>query len=252
MINPLVPNLADYRSFLIAAGIPPSSPAGAEAVFPGVSGTVSGGTVSTLTDISAKWTANQWINCVVFDVTQSWGGVIISNTETVVSFIVSAGSVQLIDSSGAFVGNSSGGSVTATGNTEGLAPAPGDQYLIVQPVASMSLGVAEQVVNDDLQSAVPQLYTLAVYNLATDRLINYAPDQPGQNFFATARANYHLLDMNVGVIQGASDQGTSGSYLNLEAMKTFTLGDLQTLKTPFGRRYMEIAMNYGPSLWGMS
>ncbi len=249
MINSLVPNLADYRTFLLAAGIPPPQ---APTVFPSVAGTVSAGTVSTLTDIAANWTENQWIGCVVFDVTQSWGGVVVSNTPTVVSFIVSAGSVQLIDSSGGFVSNSSGGLITATGNTAGLAPAPGDQYIIVQPVASMSLGVAEQVVNDDLQAAVPALYTLAVYNLAADRLINYAPDQTGQNFFASNRSSYHLLDIEVGVIQGASDQGTSGSYLNIEAMKTFTLGDLQMLKTPFGRRYMEIAMNYGPTLWGMS
>jgi hypothetical protein len=241
-------SLAGYRSFLLSIGIPPAN---AAAVFPSVLGTVSAGTVSTLTDISANWAVDQWSGCVLFDVTQAWGGVVISNTPTVVSFITSAGGVELIDSSGGFVTDSSGNDISATGNTSGVAPQPGDQYLIVQPVVSGSLCIALETVNEALEVS-SSLYNLAVYNLAADRLLNYAPDQPGQNFFAKAREKYHLLDTSVGVIQGASDQGTSGSYLNLEAMRNFTLGDLQTLKTPFGRRYMDIAMAYGPSIWGLS
>lgn len=48
-----------------------------------------------------------------------------------------------------------------------------------------SLTVALDTVNLTLAQASPQIYTLAVYNLATDRLINFAMDQPNQNFFQT-------------------------------------------------------------------
>ena len=231
--------LAGYRTFLIAAGIPPSS---AQAAFPSAAGLVSAGTTVSLTDLAAKWTPNQWIGCVVFDVTQSWGGIVVSNTETQVDF----NSVDTIASNGTFVD-----SPTGTGSTQGLAPATGDQYIIVQPVVSGSLGVALEVVNCDLEVA-PKHYDLAVYNLAADRLLNYAPDIEGQTFFADTRTAYKLLAPVVGVVQAASDQGTSGAYLNLEAMKNFTLGDLQTLRTPFGRRYMDIAMSFGPNLYGIS
>ncbi len=231
--------LAPYRTFLIAAGIPPSS---AQAAFPSAAGLVSSGTGASLTDLSAKWVSNQWIGCVVFDVTQSWGGIVVSNTETQADFT----SVPMINPDGTFADSPAG-----TGNPQGLTPAPGDQYVIVQPVVSGSLGVALEVVNCDLEVA-PKHYDLAVYNLASDRLLNYAPDMPGQTFFADTRKSYKLLDPLVGVVQAASDQGTSGAYLNLEAMKNFTLGDLQTLRTPFGRRYMDIAMSFGPNLYGIS
>ena len=242
------PNLPGYFAFLTSNGIPPSS---TQKAFPGYSGTVSAGTVSTLTDIAANWPPNQWTGCVVFDVTQGWGGVVISNTATEVSFIVSAGDVQLIDSSGGLVTDSGGNTIGATGNTLGLTPAPGDQYIIAQSVASMSLAVALQIVNRMLQRASTLMYGLAVYNLATDRLLNFAQDQPGQTYFQDLRAKYKLLDLAVGVVQSASDQGTSGAYVNLETMKNFTLMDLATLKTPFGRRYMEIAMSFGPDIFGL-
>lgn len=231
--------LAAYRAFLIAAGIPPQD---AQLVFPSAAGLVSAGTAVSLTDLSAKWTPNQWAGCVVFDITQSWGAIVVSNTETEVDFT----SVPSIGSDGTFVDSPAG-----AGNPQELTPAPGDQYIIVQSVVSASLGISLEIVNSTLQVA-PHHYTLAVYNLAADRLLNYATDLPGQTFFKDTRARYKLLDSLVGVVQAASDQGTSGAYLNLEAMKNFTLGDLQTLRTPFGRRYMEIAMSFGPNLYGLS
>lgn len=231
--------LPAYRAFLIAAGIPPSD---AQPAFPSAAGLVSAGTAVSLTDLAATWTPDQWTGCVVFDVTQSWGGLVVSNTETEIDFT----SVSAINSNGTFVD-----SPTGTGNPQELTPAPGDQYIIVQSVVSASLGIALEVVNCALEIA-PQHYRLAVYNLAADRLLNYASDLPGQTFFKDTRRDYKLLNSTVGVVQAAADQGTSGAYLNLEAMKNFTLGDLQTLRTPFGRRYMDIAMSFGPNLYGVS
>ena len=178
---------------------------------------------------------------MVFDVTQSWGGLIVSNTETEVDFT----SVAAVDGSGALTGDQ------APGNPQQLTPVPGDQYIIVQASASMSLAVALQTVNRMLQCASTLVYGFAVYNLAADRLLNFASDQTGQTYFKDVRAKYKLLDLSVGVIQSASDQGTSGAYVNLETMKNFTLMDLATLKTPFGRRYMEIAMSFGPDIFGL-
>lgn len=232
------PDLPGYFAFLLANDIPPSK---AKQAYPGASGLVSAGTPWSLTDLSATWTVNQWIDCVVFDVTQSWGGIVVSNTATEVDFT----SVSAIDSNGTLTGNST------PGNPQELTPAPGDQYLIVQESASMSLSVALQTVNRMLQCASSLMYGLAVYNLAADRLINFAADQSGQTYFADVRARFNLLDSVVGVVQSASDQGTSGAYLNLETMKNFTLMDLQTLRTPFGRRYMEIAMSFGPDIFGL-
>lgn len=219
------PNVNAYRAFLLSVGIPPSDAPG---VFPSAAGTVSAGTAWSLTDISADWTPNQWANCVIFDVTQCWSGSVISNTATEIDFVI-----------------------TPAGNPAGLTAAPGDSYLVVPAIVPASLDIALETVNATLLVA-PQLYTFAVYNLAADRLLNYATDLPGQTFFRDIRTKYKLLDPTVGVIQAASDQGTSGAYLNLEAMKNFTLGDLQSLKTPFGRAYLDIAMSYGPNLYGVS
>lgn len=251
-MNPLVPNLADYRAFVYGLVLPAKSPPYPYPAFPYAAGTVSGGTVASLTDISANWIANQWIGCVVFDVTQCWGGIVISNTPTEADFIVSAGSVSLIDSSGAFVTDAGGYDIGATGNTAGLSPAPGDQYIIVQASLSESLAIALAEVNEFIKIASPLMYTKAVYNLAADRLINFGVDVQGQTLLADARKKFDLLDLNVGVVNSASDQGTSGSYVIPEQMQTFTMNELQLMKTPFGRAYLSIAQSYGSTLFGIS
>jgi hypothetical protein len=53
------------------------------------------------------------------------------------------------------------------------------------------------------------------------------------------------------VVAGTSDAGSSTSLLNPEFMKTLTMRDLRTLKDPWGRAYMEAAMDYG-EIWGLT
>ncbi len=248
LINPTQPNLADYRTFVYGLVL---GATGAQA-YPSAAGTVSGGTTATLTDISASWTVNQWIGCVVFDVTQSWGGIVLSNTATEVSFIVAPGGVQAIDSNGAYVTDSSGNDVIAMANTANLAPAPGDQYLIVQSALSETLGIAIEQVNEAINDASPLMYTKAVYNLAADRLINFGVDVAGQTILADFRNKFQLLTLETGTIGSASDQGTSGSYVVPSQMNSFTFDDIQLQKTPFGRQYMAIAQKYGQSIWALS
>lgn len=95
------------------------------------------------------------------------------------------------------------------------------------------------------------MYALAIYNFGADWLINYATDQPGRKFFTDARVNYNISLFVPGVTASSGDTGTSQSRLNPEFMKHLTMGDLQTIKTPFGRAYMNIAQQYG-SIWGIS
>lgn len=109
---------------------------------------------------------------------------------------------------------------------------------------------------------VPPLYTLAVYNLATDLLINYAEDVPdapdvaGSNplapYFANLRNQFGVYSFVAGVVSGSGDNGTSQTLTVQKAADNFTLDDLQRLKTPYGRRYLELAQKAGPELWGVS
>ena len=116
---------------------------------------------------------------------------------------------------------------------------------------AISLAIAMETVSCVLMAASPIMGTLATYNLAVDRLINFAPDVPPNTFFAQQRAKFFINDLTVGIVSSASDQGTSMSQLNPDLMRQYTLADLQTLKTPWGRTYMGIAASVG-SLWGVN
>lgn len=102
-----------------------------------------------------------------------------------------------------------------------------------------------------LASVSPANYTLAVYNLGMSNLVEWAPDQTGQTVFKDLRTQYLLNAFVSGVIQSSSDEGTSKSMVVQEAAKNFTLADLQYLKTPWGRTYLQIVQRAG-TLWGLS
>lgn len=119
------------------------------------------------------------------------------------------------------------------------------------PIIATSLQIATDIVSKAILFASADMYVLAVYNLAADRLINYAPDVTGQTYFRDLRVKLKLLSLSVGVPSAASDQGTSVGLLNPESLKGLTLANLQNLKTPCGRQYLEIAQAFG-SIWGVS
>jgi len=137
------------------------------------------------------------------------------------------------------------------------------------PYIAFAYNVALNTVNLQLQAVcapkvdptLPSIYALAVYNLAADRLVNYAPDVadapnvPGSNppapYFAYTRTKFNLLGFVGGVIQSTSDEGTSESMVVPEFAKALTMADLNTLQTPWGRRYLGLAQSAG-SLWGLS
>lgn len=144
------------------------------------------------------------------------------------------------------------------------------------PVIPMALAVAMSIVNPALKSVClptidaagvgissgPSIYTLAVYNLAGDNLINFALDvddappvqgsDPPMAYFAFARKQFNTNGFVSGVIQAAGDEGTNQSMVVQEAAKNFTLANLQQLKTPWGRQYLAFAQSYGPSTWGIT
>ena len=126
------------------------------------------------------------------------------------------------------------------------------------PIISYVFNFALNYVNQALQ-AIPNAntgmwspYAMEVYNLAGDRLVNFAQDQVGQTFFQTMRTNLGLNSFVGGVISATADNGTSQSMVVPEAMETLTFSDLSTLKTPWGRQYLGMAQDYGAGPWGIS
>jgi hypothetical protein len=211
----LAPNVTDYLPFLYTVvGIPPAN-------LPSGIGTATSGTTTTLTDTTQAWTANQWAGSVLSDTTQGVNAQVVSNTTDALTFAALSLPVN-----------------------------SGDAYVVAPPIVSASLAIALEIVNEMLTCS-PTMYTLAVYNLAADRLINFAPDVPNQTYFLDLRKGLRINEISVGVPSAASDQGTATGILNPEFMKTMTLADLQTLRTPFGRTYMGIALSIG-TLWGLS
>lgn len=135
------------------------------------------------------------------------------------------------------------------------------------PVDSLAItyayNVAFMTVNPLLGQGVPcppgmqtwSIYALAVYNLAGDRLINFTPDQPMSNYFATLRGpppgGFGLNAFVAGNVEAAADESTSDSLVVPDFFKTLTLSDLQSLRTPWGREYLSLAQAFGP-LWGLT
>jgi len=221
--NPTTPNASDYISFLYGAvGIKPIS-------LPTVKGTATGGSTTTLTDTSQAWTVNQWGSPFSYDV--------------------------LDTTTGQLSGIASNTSNTLTLSTAfNTAVATGDTYIVMPDIVQTTLSVALDIVNPYLACASSQIYVLAVYNLAADRLINYANDDQfvaNQSYFEDLRAKLKISSFTPGVVTSSSDESTSVGLLNPEALKMLTLNDLQTLKTSYGRTYMGYAQAYG-TLWGLT
>lgn len=102
------------------------------------------------------------------------------------------------------------------------------------------------------QNAGWSLYALAVYYYGADYLINWAPDQSGQTWFADARKAFNISAPVAGIVSSTSDQGTSSSYAVPDWARGLQFGDLQLNKTPYGRAYLAIAQNAGPTVIGLS
>jgi hypothetical protein len=125
----------------------------------------------------------------------------------------------------------------------------------VLPQASIywcyAFDTAVAVVNLQLQCASALAYMLGIYNLATDNLINWAPDTAPSTFWADLRTKFGAYNFIGGTVVSASDEGTSDSLATVESLTNLTIGQLQNLKTPWGRQYLAFAQEVG-SQWGVT
>ncbi len=132
----------------------------------------------------------------------------------------------------------------------------------VYALALQTVNLALQCVPNPTPTA-PNTYAIAVYNLAADLLLNLAQDEDGApvyktidgrtyTYFEYVRHTLNLGGFTPGVIQSTNDLTTGGSYVVPEAFQHLTIGDLSNLKTPYGRMYLSIAQDYGPTEVGIS
>lgn len=119
------------------------------------------------------------------------------------------------------------------------------------PVIPLVYAVSVSTVYEALAGVAPDLYELAVYNLATSRLIYYAPDQPGETYFTDLRALYKVNSFIAGVISSSGDNGTNQSIDVTNSLKNLTIGDLMNMKDPYGLAYLAIVQDMG-SIWGLT
>jgi hypothetical protein len=117
------------------------------------------------------------------------------------------------------------------------------------------------IVNTQLACVAGPIYMLAVYNLATDFIFNWAPDLPGSlyptnnpdklGYFAYLRDKWGLTNFVAGVINASSDVSTSQSFTVPKFVDDLNMSDLQNMKTPWGRQYLALAQKVG-TLWGLT
>lgn len=126
---------------------------------------------------------------------------------------------------------------------------------IILPDTDASIPFAYQMAVDTVHLGFLRvssgMYKRAVYNLGVDILINVAQDQPNRNELKEKRNEYKIHGFVPGVISTSSNAGTAESLVNPEIFKGFQLGDLQNLKTPWGRAYLAIASSVGTN-WGLT
>lgn len=141
-------------------------------------------------------------------------------------------------------------------------PAPFDPT--TSPFVPWSFNYAMEAINPQLlcmpirTSGLWSLGTIAVYNLAADYLINIAQDPSnapsyldGLKYWAYLRKQFNIFSFVPGIVENASDQGTSAGYVIPKGLEDYTIANLQQLKTPYGRNYLSIAQSWGPT-WGLS
>lgn len=120
------------------------------------------------------------------------------------------------------------------------------------PYIDYSYKVAVKTCSETMGTIDAFLYTSAVYNLATDVLYTIAKDQPDQTYFASYQKKYQIHTLVPGVVKSASDESTSSSLVVPMFFDRLTMGQLQNLKTPYGRMYLSIVQDLGSlSLFGI-
>lgn len=131
-------------------------------------------------------------------------------------------------------------------------------YNLALDVVNIILSIVPQFGSIDY----PSQYALAVYNYAADRLVTLTPDVdpvyyypgviPPTPYFAYLRDKFKVDSFVPGVVTYTADLTTSASFTVPNWVKEMSMADMQSLKTPWGRAYMAIAMQYGPTIVGIT
>lgn len=98
------------------------------------------------------------------------------------------------------------------------------------------------------------LYKIALFNLAMSFLIQFGSDNPNTqppNFWQGLRNKYGYGQSAVGVIQSASDNGTSASIVVPDYYKDASIMTLQNLQNPWGKTYELLAQQY-KGVWSLN
>jgi hypothetical protein len=111
--------------------------------------------------------------------------------------------------------------------------------------------ISNEIVNLYLAGVSPILYYQAIYNLGGDILVNITQDVPPSTYWANLRSSLGTNSFIPGMINATNDEDTSAAILTPLGLQNITLGDLQNMKTPWGRMYLSIAQSVG-SMWGLS
>ena len=138
------------------------------------------------------------------------------------------------------------------GSVMGVPPAsmPPDNSLIVAYDEATNLAYSE-LAGVPSQPTSPTVYAFAVYNLGCALLLEFAQDIPPSTFWSDLRNSLGINSFNFGIIESAHDQGTGQASYIPDAVKGMTLMDLQLAKSPWGRKYLMIAGEWGP-IWGIT
>lgn len=139
-----------------------------------------------------------------------------------------------------------------TGTTDGAHEMlPGDQVKViaVSPLAYSGPNPPGYLVVTDVPDNTHFGYHIA-RNPGTAVILPGAVVQ--EQFFANIRRAFKINQFVPGMVASTSDLTTSVGLDNPDFMKHLTLEQLQLIKTPWGRRYLEIAQKYGPTIWGLT
>lgn len=132
------------------------------------------------------------------------------------------------------------------------------------PAIGYAYDTAEAIVNPVFACVPGPLYLQAVYNLGGHLLATWAPDVPpppyfkvdedgnGYGYFQWLRKSNNMLGFTTGIVQASSDEGTSVSMVVPKNLENLTLSQLGLLSTIWGRTYLGIAQDWGPTNWGIS
>lgn len=211
------------------------------------------------------------------DVTNSINTVTVSDTQLTLlipaaDILTSSGSVQVYITDNTNDSNILQFTFTATGLPAGDPTFAGFQWFVANvmavPLASMPDVGLLQIAYDEAvnlcyyglttvpsQSTTPSIYAFAVYNLGCALLLEFAQDNPNTDppgtFWTNLRNSLNINSSMFGLITSAADQGTAESMYIPDAIKGMTLMDLQLAKSPWGRKYLMIAGQWG-TLWGIT